>query len=261
MLGDCIERMKELPDKSIDCVICDLPFGCLLGGGGNEKKKRKESDSKGIMTTCDWDIKIDLEKFWYELERLLKNDSTPIIHFGLTRFGNELINSKPRWFHYDLVWNKKQGVNFLSANKQPMRSHEMIYLFGKKAPYYKRIDVKTDKGSYKVWGGRKNIRISTQYNVERTVCEEEQGFEGMRCPLSVIDIKKPHKRGAHPTEKPEELYEWLLTRYCPEGGTILDPTAGSFNSVAVANRLGLNAIGIEKDEGFFNKALERFSQQ
>ena len=203
MLGDCIERMKELPDRCADCVICDLPYG---------------------ETNHEWDIKVDLKKFWYEVERLLKRNNTPVIHFGTMRFGMELINSKPNWFHYELIWNKNRGGSFLTANKLPMKSHEMIFLFSKISPYYK----------------------SNKIN---------------KHPLSVIDVPRKTKRGGHPTEKPEELYEWLLSRYCPEGGTVLDPTAGSFNSVAVANRLGLNAIGIEKDEGSFNKAVERFAKE
>ena len=227
--------MKELPDKSIDCVICDLPYGQI---------------------ECEWDITIDLKKFWYEVERIIKNDNTPIIHFCNTRFGIDIINSKKDWFRYDLVWNKNRGVNFLNANKQPMRYHEMIYIFSKKASYYKRID---EIGNFTPCKSNKESKKKSISNVYNKVCMINDNDGTHRCIKSVIDCKRPSKRGAHPTEKPEELYEWLLSRYCPEGGTILDPTAGSFNSVAVANRLGLNAIGIEKDEGFYNKALERFA--
>ena len=133
--GDCLEMMKTLKDKSVDCFICDLPYGCLTGGGGKEKARRL--NSKGEIRTnhsggvfgCDWDIKIDLVQFWEQVKRLAKNDHAPVLMFCNTKFGNELINSNPDWFRHDLVWEKSRGVGFLSANKQPLRSHEMIYVF------------------------------------------------------------------------------------------------------------------------------------
>jgi DNA modification methylase len=102
----------------------------------------------------------------------------------------------------------------------------MIYIFSKKGSYYNRVN-KVDE----------------------------------RCDVSIFNMKTPRKRGQHPTEKPHALYEWLLRRYCPTGGTVLDPTAGSFNSVIVARRLGLDAIGIEMDEGFYNKAIEKIVEE
>jgi len=232
--GDCLEVMKGLSDKSIDCFICDLPYGQLSVGG------------------CSWDVKIDLVAFWKQVERLAKNDNSPVIHFCNTRFGNELINSKPDWFRYDLVWDKSIGISFLLANKMPMKSHEMIYIFSKKGSYYNKINVITDKSPYSVI--RKNDFCKI-YGVNRDGVGKIEN--GERCPLSVINIKKT-KKSHHPTEKPKELYEWLLSRYCPEGGTVLDPTAGSFNSIFVAKELGLNGIGIEMDEVFFRNALQKF---
>ena len=116
--GDCLELMKTLPDKSVDLFLCDLPYGCLVGGAGKEKEKR----DKGIHTEgcCLWDIKIDLGAFWIQVKRLCKNDKTPILMFCNTKFGIDLINSNPDWFRYDLVWDKKLGTNFLLSNKQPM---------------------------------------------------------------------------------------------------------------------------------------------
>jgi hypothetical protein len=133
--------MKTLPDKSVDLFICDLPYGCLNSGAGKERARRKEAGSIGIMTNVSWDVKIDLDAFWIQVERLMKNEHTPIIQFCNTRFGNELINSKPSWFRYDLVWSKTYSVGFLSANKQPLRSHENIYVFAKKGANYNRIDI------------------------------------------------------------------------------------------------------------------------
>jgi site-specific DNA-methyltransferase (adenine-specific) len=258
--GDCLEEMKKLPDKSIDCFICDLPYGQLSGTGKQTRKRFINGvDTNTIITVpqmnCSWDVNIDLKAFWEQVERLAKADDTPVIHFCNTKFGIDLINSKPNWFRYDLVWNKERGVSFLSANKMPMKSHEMIYIFSKKGAFYNRIDEKVEgKKDYVTGAG-----ISKQYGAVRLV--KPGGEDGKRCVLSVINIKNYAKHGQHPTEKPKELYEWLLRRYCPAEGTILDPTAGSFNSVSVALSLGMNAVGIEKDEGFFNKGFEMLCKE
>jgi DNA modification methylase len=261
--GDCLEVMKTLSDKSVDCFICDLPYGCLTGGGGKEKAKRMAESPDGVMGGCAWDIKIDLKRFWEQVKRLAKNEHTPILMFCTTKFGAELIASNPDWFRYDLVWSKSRAVGFLSANKQPLRSHEMIYVFAKKGAYYKRVDMEGDfpKGS----GGK--VKKSNVYGKPLDY-GEKNGFydsiegtrtiskEGRRCPKSVIEMQNKTVKGNHPTQKPAELYEWLLKRYCPESGTMLDPTAGSFTSCFTANKLGYKSIGIEMNEEFYNKACK-----
>jgi len=251
--GDCLEVMKSLPEKSVDCFVCDLPYGCLTGGGGKEKAKRKQT-GEGVIAGCAWDIKIDLNLFWEQVKRLSCNDHTPVLMFCNTRFGAELIASNPKWFRYDLVWSKSNGVGFLSANKQPLRSHELIYVFSKKGAYYKRIDIRGDFPETAP-SGRGNAGGSV-YAINPTRLENGSRV-GVRCPLSVIQVANKKGKGNHPTQKPAELYEWLLARYCPEGGTMLDPTAGSFNSCFVAKELGLKAIGIEKDPNFFWRAVSR----
>jgi DNA modification methylase len=265
--GDCLAHMKSLPDKSVDLIICDLPYGCLTGGGGQEKSRRRFQNgedtgsriiqTEGVIAGCSWDIKIDLEVFWREVKRIRKSDHTPCIHFCTTKFGNELINSNPKEFRHDLVWDKQRGVSFLSANKMPMRSHEMIYIFSKAGANYNRIDIEGD--FKKVGGGRNNkdtALLSQQYgSIPRTAIPEN---EGKRCVLSVIQHSTSHTRGGHPTEKPLDLYKWLIERYSNEGDVVLDPTAGSFNSGVASMELKRNYIGIEKDVGFFNKALSKF---
>lgn len=260
LLGDCLEIMKGLPDKSIDCFICDLPYGCLttprasVGPGWRKeveagKDKTLYREEKG---TCAWDIKIDLVEFWTQVKRLCKDDHTPVLMFCTSRFGVELINSNPSWFRYDIVWSKTNGVGFLSANKQPLRSHEMIYVFAKKGANYKRVDIEGDfpKGG----GGRSCSRV---YHSAEAIPNLGTTREGIRCVKSVIEFSNKKGRGNHPTQKPAELYKWLLERYCVSGGTILDPTAGSFSSVVAARSLGLKAIGIEKDATFFWKAVSK----
>jgi DNA modification methylase len=249
--GECIEQMKLLPDKSVDLFVCDLPYGQL-----NPERVRDTSkwwDGAGQARGCAWDVKIDLAAFWEQVERLSKSDHTPVLHFCNTKFGIELINSKPSWFRYDLVWNKERGVSFLMANKQPMRSHEMIYVFSKKGANYNRVNIKTDKSSWAVTGKR---QVSSHYGAQRI--NTEGGNDGMRCALSIINVPTHVGRNRHPTEKPVDLYKWLIERYSNEGDTVMDPTAGSFNSIRAAIELGRNGTGIERNVEFFNVAVAKF---
>ncbi len=220
--------MKTLPDKSVDLFLCDLPYGCLTGGSKEQQRKRfvngKDTGTlikqkEGTIAGCTWDVKIDLDLFWEQVERLMKHDNVPIIQFCNMRFGMELIQSKPKWFRYDMVWEKGNAVGFLSANKQPLRAHELIFIFSKKGAYYQRKDI-----------------------------------EGKRCLRSVIKVGGPKLKNQHPTQKPLELYKMLIERYSPIGGTVLDPTAGSYNSCFAAQALGRNAIGIEMNDLFYEKA-------
>ena len=260
--GDCLNQMKTLTDKSIDCFICDLPYGCLgpqKKGGGIPRE-----DTAGAFGGCAWDIKIDLVQFWEQVKRLAKNDHTPVLMFCNTQFGNELINSNPAWFRYDLRWSKSNAVGFLLANKMPMRSHELIYVFSKKGAYYKRVDIEgnfpgtspsgTGNAGGKVYPLHK--RSSTS-NTHPRVADGCVTREGIRCVKSVIEVANKKGKGNHPTQKPAELYKWLLERYCPPGGTMLDPTAGSFNSVFTATEMGIHAIGIEMNDTFFWKAVSK----
>jgi len=261
-LGDCLEIMKDLSDNSIDCFICDLPYGQLSNKEGANinradypDRPNNRQNTTGALSGCSWDIKLDLDAFWIQVKRLAKNEHTPVLMFCNTKFGFELYNSNPDWFRYDLVWNKERGVSFLLANKKPMTSHEMIYVFSKAGAFYNRIDI---TGNFTAWKGHNQVASTRIVETAsgRNIAEANDGTH--RCPLSVITIRKPNTKG-HPTEKPEELYEWLLKRYVPENGTVLDPTAGSFNSCLVADRLGYTAIGIEKDEAFFEKAVKRLN--
>jgi site-specific DNA-methyltransferase (adenine-specific) len=256
--------MKELPAQSVDLIICDLPYGCLNQGyrstGIHPQTTHPDHKSGNVVSIppCSWDVKINLEEFWKEVRRIRKNDHTPCIHFCTTRFGYELIQSNLAEFRYDLVWNKEHGVSFLSANKMPMRSHEMIYVFSKAGAFYQRID-EDAPGKKNRTDNLKAPRKDNVYNStnSKLTCSRGAG-EGKSCVLSVINMKKVGTvKNIHPTEKPNSLYQWLIERYCPVGGTVLDPTFGSGNSVFTAYGMGRNAIGIEMNEGFFNKAVER----
>jgi site-specific DNA-methyltransferase (adenine-specific) len=255
--------MKTLPDKSIDLFLCDLPYGCL----GPQKKgggiPREGTD--GAFGGCAWDIKIDLTAFWIQVERLMKNEHTPIIHFCNTKFGNELINSKPDWFRYDLVWNKMRGVSFLMANKMPMKSHENIYVFAKKGATYYRKDIEDESKKERRKNQSKLLQgdvYNPQTNRNIPLHEGNDTPAGLRCALSVIDVyNNANKKGKHPTQKPDDMYSWLIERYSKEGDTILDPTAGSFASVFTAERMNRKAIGIEKDDAFYEKAKQNITEE
>jgi DNA modification methylase len=252
--GECIEQMKLLSDNSVDLFVCDLPYGQLttpkIGGQANTKCSTER---------CDWDIKIDLAAFWEQVERLSKSDHTPVLHFCNTKFGIELINSKPDWFRYDLVWNKERGVSFLLANKQPMRSHEMIYVFSKKGTFYNRIDIKGEYKHYKNPRRPDGCAGSIVYNRSGEYIKHSRDTPAdERCALSIINIKKNATAGQHPTEKPVDLYKWLIERYSNKGDTVMDPTAGSFNSILAAVQLDRNGIGVEKSDEFYNRAVAKF---
>ena len=257
--GDCLEILKSIPDKSVDLIICDLPYGCLTGGGGQEKKKRnliRYEDGKptnkdavyrgGTIAGCPWDVKIDLPSFWEQVKRIRKSDKSPCLHFCTTKFGFELGASNPAEFRYDIVWDKQRGVSFLSANKMPMRSHEMIYVFSKAGAFYHRKDI---EGDFK-----KSLGGAKPGSVYGSAVSSNNDNTGKRCVLSIIPTHTTSSKGGHPTAKPVDLYKFLLERYCPAGGTVLDPTFGSGNSGQAAKLLGLKYIGIEKDEAFFKKA-------
>jgi site-specific DNA-methyltransferase (adenine-specific) len=250
--GDCLEVMKGLPEKSVDLIICDLPYGCLHSERVNPEEKGKYKNMPGAVG-CSWDVKIDLKAFWEQVKRIRKSEHSPTIHFCTTKFGYELIQSNPDEFRYDLVWDKQRGVSFLSANKMPMRSHEMIYVFSKAGAFYERKDI---EGEFKKSSGGGSA--SAQYGQAKKENWNKDNT-GKRCVLSVIPNKTSSTRQGHPTEKPEELYRFLIERYCPPGGTVLDPTFGSGNSVFTAFAMGRSAVGIEKDTSFYTKAEKRLN--
>jgi len=213
--GDCLEIMKELPEKSVDLIICDLPYGCLtLGSKGIVGEKSK------CYLQQKWDVPVDLNMFWKEVKRICKTNMTPVLMFCSLRFYGELYASNPTWFQYGLVWKKQRGTNYMDANRKPLNDFELIAVFGKQRPYFDR--------------------------------------KPGACMKSVLEFPIPSKK-IHPTEKPPALYRFLIERYCPPGGTVLDPTFGSGNSVFTAYEMGRNGIGIEKDDKFFEKAAKKLN--
>ena len=141
---DCLKVLQEMPDKSIDLFIQDLPYGC---------------------TNCDWDKKLDLKEFWKQLIRTAKSDKTPFIFWCTTRFGIDLINSNPKYFRHDFCWVKNRACGHLNSHRQPMRKHEMIYVFSKLSPNYDiSSHLKDDNIKYIEQGREKNTSTSNLYS-------------------------------------------------------------------------------------------------
>ena len=188
----------------------------------------------------------------------MKNDHTPIIHFCNAKYGVDLIISKQKWFRYDLVWSKPNGVGFLSANKMPLRSHELIYVFSKKGANYNRIDITGDFPGAHSRGSATHATTNT-YNGGKPLpilhnMRSAATREVTRCVKSVLEAPNKKGKGQHPTQKSAELYKWLIERYSKEGDCVLDPTAGSFASCFTAKELNRRAIGMEMNDAFYNKA-------
>tara|TARA_R110002126_G_scaffold59_6_gene552 strand:- start:789 stop:1622 length:834 start_codon:yes stop_codon:yes gene_type:complete len=269
---DCLEKMKDLSDNSIDLLFCDLPYG---------------------QTSCKWDSLIDLNLFWKEVNRICK-DTTPMFFTCSTKFGVSLINSNPKNFRYDLIWIKSAPCGFLNAKKMPMKKHEMIYVFYRKLPLYdlsshnhkflkEQKNPRKEKDADTLYPNRCKVATINKYDppLPNSVIRTDEGCNSMYgketkkvfiydengklrnsetrydppLPNSLLEIKS--EKGKHATQKPTALIEWCLKYYSKEGDTILDPTMGSGSTGVACKNMNRNFIGIEKDEKIFNDAVER----
>jgi len=225
--GDCLERMKEIPDKSIDMVLCDLPYG---------------------TTQCKWDTIIPFEPLWQQYNRIIK-DNGAIVLTASQPFTTTLINSNIKHFRYSWTWEKEQGVNFLMAKKQPLKVHEDVCVFSKRQTVYNPqmsegkpyISSKGDSGE--VTGRVKKIQTKNK---------------GTRYPRSIIQFKR--ETGLHPTQKPVALLEYLIKTYTLEGETVLDNCMGSGSTGVACVNTNRNFIGIEKDTKYFEIAKSRIEK-
>jgi site-specific DNA-methyltransferase (adenine-specific) len=224
---DCLEGMKDIDDKSIDMILCDLPYG---------------------TTACKWDTVIPFEPLWGQYERIIK-DNGAIVLTASQPFTTVLINSNIKRFRYSWIWEKEQGVNFLMAKKQPLKVHEDICVFSKKQTVYNPqmtegkpyISGKGDSGE--VTGRVK--KVQTKNN-------------GTRYPRSVIQFKR--ETGLHPTQKPVELCEYLIKTYTNEGETVLDNCMGSGTTAVACINTNRNYIGFELDKQYCDIANERIQK-
>lgn len=232
--GDCLEVLKELPDNSIDMVLCDLPYG---------------------TTQAKWDSVIPFDELWKQYNRVAK-DTTPIVLFGAEPFSSYLRLSNITDYKYDWIWDKIKGTNFLNAKKQPLRYHENIHVFYKKQCVYN--PQKTSGHPRKVSHKKDGHRNAEVYN---TANKEVHYDSTERYPRSILAFSTDSQRSSlHPTQKPVALLEYLIKTYTNEGMTILDNTMGSGSTGVACVNTNRKFIGIEKDEKYFNIAKNRIEE-
>ena len=239
-LGDCLERMKEIPDGSISMILADPPYG---------------------TTACKWDSVIDIELMWAELKRVIKTDGA-IVLFGSEPFSSYLRISNIKQFKYDWIWDKKRITNPMLAKKQPLRQHEVISVFYNKQPTYNPVPyLKNTNGAI----GRQVEAHKTATQGGSILFKNKGNKNVFGYPRSLItqipvmNNLSADKSGLHPTQKPVALMEYLIKTYTNEGETVLDFTMGSGSTGVACVNTGRNFIGIERDEGYFKIAQERIS--
>ena len=225
MLGDCLERMREMPTGSVDMILCDLPYG---------------------TTQNKWDAVIPFEPLWSEYWRVAKPNAAVVLT-AAQPFTSALVMSQAKFFKYSWVWQKEAGTGLLNAKKQPLRDHEDALVFYRSQPTYNPQ-----------WGEGKPYKQTkggetANYNPSGIVVTES---DGRRYPKTVLKFSRD-KDKSHPTQKPVALFEYLIRTYTDEGMTVLDNCAGSGTTAIAAERANRRWICIERDPEYFAKAVER----
>ena len=216
--GDCLEKMKDIPDKSIDMILCDLPYG---------------------TTACKWDIVIPFEPLWEQYKRIIK-DRGAIVLFGSEPFSSYLRMSNIKQYKYDWVWDKKKGGNIMNLKQQPYKVHELISVFA--------------GGNYYPIMTEQKPRTGKTYSAGEANGIENYGdlrHYDKKYPKSIIEESNANQNGkVHPTQKPVDLFEYLIKTYTHEGDTVLDNCAGSFTTAIAAENTKRNWICIEQLEEY-----------
>jgi DNA modification methylase len=232
--GDCLEKMKDIPNNSIDMVLCDLPYGVL---------------------SLKWDCVLPMDALWLHYERILKSNGAVLL-FGTEPFSSYLRMGNINWYKYDYIWVKTKAGNFSSCRKIPMKYHENISVFYKDYPTYNMPNLHTIEP---VKSGRKNKGSNAQQasNGDINYIQTESGFNE-----SVLYYSNKSGKGYsfHPTQKPIELLEYLIKIYTNEGMAVLDNTMGSGSTMVACVNTNRNGIGIELDEKYYNIACQRVKQ-
>ena len=230
--GDCFEIMNTIPNKSVDMVLCDLPYG---------------------MTKNRWDIVLPFEDLWEQYNRIVKENGAVLL-FGCNPFTAQLICSNLNDFRYTLVWEKNKSSDFLNSKRKPLKSHEDIAVFYKKQPVYNPQF--TYGKPYKRWNKQKAVDKQTNYGSHKANVAEST--DGRRYPTTVLKFARK-ERPNHPTEKPVELLRWLIRTYTNEGDTVLDNCMGSGSCGEAAITENRQFIGIEKNQDYFEFAKNRMN--
>lgn len=240
MQGDCLERMKEIPDGSVDMILTDPPYG---------------------TTACKWDSIIPLEPMWEHLNRVIKPNGA-IALFGSEPFSSALRMSNIKNYKYDWIWEKHKPSNFMLANKQPMKYHEIISVFYRKQPTYNKQMEQREAGG-------KNRCKYTVDNSKRKKQGSDEIYKGnikkydanIKNPKSIQFFSSGRQQDSlHPTQKPVALMEYLIKTYTNEGENVLDFTMGSGTTGVACVNTSRNFIGIELDKDYFNIAENRIAE-
>jgi len=238
MQGDCLELMKDIPDKSIDMILCDLPYG---------------------TTACKWDTIIPFEPLWEQYNRIIK-DNGAIVLFGSEPFSTTLRYSNLKMYKYDWIWGKSIGANPLLCKKQPMRYHENISVFYKKQCVYNpqmTIGKMRDKKP-KTWGDK----TDEIYGGALSRFKGKSNINNLYYPRSYQYFSNANQKDKlHPTQKPVPLLEYLIKTYTNEGETVLDNCMGSGSTGVACLNTNRNFIGIELDDKYFEIAKERICKE
>ncbi len=230
--GDCLEVMKDIPDKSVDMILCDLPYG---------------------TTACKWDTIIPFEPLWEQYERVIK-DNGAIVLTSDEPFTSQLINSNLNRFRYKWIWQKSYSTGFMNANKMPLKNVEDVLVFYKKLPTYNPQGlIKVNKKQV-----RRKDKETTIYN-DMGLKEGEYTQRFTNYPKQVIKTTKKEKT-FHPTQKPVALFEYLIKTYTNEGDLVLDNCIGSGTTAVACVNTKRNFIGIELLEEYCKIANERLSK-
>lgn len=231
--GDCLELMKDIADKSIDMILCDLPYGA---------------------TSCKWDVIIPFESLWEQYERIIK-DNGVIVLFGSEPFSSKLRLSNLKMYKYDWIWDKKTGLGFLDSKYRPLKQHEIISVFSKggcsngskiQMKYHPQGLIPTTK---------KNS--NTQSRILNSEPKKRKNLDTKYTNYPKTILTYDRERGLHPTQKPVKLLEYLIKTYTNEGETVLDNCMGSGSTGVACKNTNRNFIGIELDEKYFNIAKDR----
>lgn len=237
---DCLEGMIEIPDKSIDMICCDLPYGVLNKSNNSAK----------------WDCTLPFEKLWLQYERIIKDDGA-IVLFGQGVFSAKLMLSNEKLYRYSLIWEKDRPTGFLNSKRMPLRSHEDILVFYKKlGTYNPQMVYAPDSKNHSVGKGVHKETNQCYGKMERI---DETFISDYKYPRSVVKIKKEHlcTGNEHPTQKPVELIEWLVRTYTNEGETVLDNCMGSGTTAIACKNTKRNFIGFELEKKYYDLAQNR----
>lgn len=236
--GDCLELMKDIPDKSVDAIICDLPYEVLNKGNKDAR----------------WDKALSMDELWKEYKRLIK-DNGAIILFGQGMFTAKMMTSNEKMWRYNLIWRKGGRCSgFLNAKRMPLREHEDIMVFYKKLPTYNPQMVKClphqrNHSRGKMLKEPTNRCYGNFGKAEDLISDEKY-------PRSILDFQRPHPQ-VHPTQKPVALMEWLIKTYTNENESVLDNTMGSGTTGVACVNTNRRFIGIELDDNYYDIACER----